>query len=151
MCGWGQGFGDFFDLCENVFFLIQYHGGGLSPRRSNFFISYKGKKVRSQNYSICPSFIESLRLTHFVKVFSTILSNVRFLSWHMTFTHFWFICCFFSFGCIGSSSTFPSFYLCRMVVWKLERNASSTSSTIFFPNMKHIHNRLFYGFVLFGW
>ena len=50
----------------------------------------------------------------------------------MTFTHFWFICCFFSFGCIRSSSTFPSFYLCRMIVWKLERNASSTSSTNFF-------------------
>ena len=64
MCGWGQGFGGFLDLCENVFFLIQCRGGGLPPRRSNFVISYKGKKVRSQNYSICPSFIESLRLWH---------------------------------------------------------------------------------------
>jgi hypothetical protein len=26
---------DFLDLCEKVFFLIQYRGGGLAPHRSN--------------------------------------------------------------------------------------------------------------------
>ena len=35
--GWVQGFGVFFGLCENVFFLIQCRGGGLSPHRSSFF------------------------------------------------------------------------------------------------------------------
>jgi hypothetical protein len=32
----GHGFGDFLNLCENVFFSIQYCGGGLTLRGSSF-------------------------------------------------------------------------------------------------------------------
>jgi hypothetical protein len=38
MYGWGQGFGNFLDLCKKVFFLIQYRGGGLTLRRWSFFL-----------------------------------------------------------------------------------------------------------------
>jgi hypothetical protein len=31
----GRECGDFLDLCEKVFFLMQYRGGGLAPHKSN--------------------------------------------------------------------------------------------------------------------
>jgi hypothetical protein len=38
-CEWvGQEFGDFLDLCDKVFFLIQYHEGDLTPRWTIFLI-----------------------------------------------------------------------------------------------------------------
>ena len=130
MCGWGQGFGGFLDLCENVFFLIQCRGGGLSPRRSNFFISYKGKKVRSQNYSICPSFIESLRLWHILwRCFPPFYRMCGFSVdiWHLPI-----------FGLSAASLALVAlevqvrFQASIYAAWKLEQNASSTSSTNFF-------------------
>ena len=33
----GWGFRGFLDMCEKIFFLIQYREDGLTPRRSSFF------------------------------------------------------------------------------------------------------------------
>jgi hypothetical protein len=42
-----QGFGGFLDLCEKVFFLIQYRGGDLTLHRSSFFWICQEKPERT--------------------------------------------------------------------------------------------------------
>jgi hypothetical protein len=52
----GQGFGGFLDLCEKVFFLIQYPGAVLPPAGQVFFFDME--MPQGHSYNMANKFIQ---------------------------------------------------------------------------------------------